>query len=300
MTVRQWAGFTLDRPLVMGILNVTPDSFSDGGRRPGATIAIEAGLQLAADGADLVDVGGESTRPGSEPVPADVELARIMPVISALARAGIAVSVDTRNAVTMQAALDAGARVVNDVSGLTHDPAAASVVASRRCPVVLMHMRGTPATMMRLAVYGDVVSEVAAELLACVEAASQAGVAPERIALDPGIGFAKRPEHSIAVLRGLPRLQEVGYPLLVGVSRKGFIGTLSGEPQPDQRLGGSLAAGIFAVLQGAAILRVHDVKETVQTIRVWQTLTKCGTVPMARLRDSHNGDAERKVAEGNA
>ena len=262
----------------MGILNVTPDSFSDGGRSFDMGAAISHGLRLAANGADIIDVGGESTRPGSAPVPPEEEQRRVLPVIDALVRQHVVLSVDTRNAATMHAALDTGARIVNDVSGLAHDPDAASVVAAHGCPAVLMHMRGTPATMNSLAQYDDVVSEVRAELAAVLDRALETGIRRDRITLDPGIGFAKLPEHSIAVLRGLPSLVALGQPLLVGVSRKGFIGRLSGEPQADRRLGGSLAAGLFALAGGASILRVHDVTETVQAIRVWQALTESGTV----------------------
>jgi dihydropteroate synthase len=267
-----WAGLSLDRPRVMGILNVTPDSFSDGGRRMNRQAAIDAGLAMAEDGADIVDVGGESTRPGAEPVPPDLEQERVVPVIRALAAKGLGVSVDTRNASTMRAALGAGARIVNDVSGLAHDPLAAGVVAEHACPVVLMHMRGTPATMSAHAIYRDVVAEVRAELAERIQVALRAGVRRGRIAIDPGIGFAKHADQSQAMLRGLPGLASLGYPLLVGVSRKAFIGRLSGETRADRRLGGSLAAGLFAVLRGASILRVHDVRETVQALRVWQTL----------------------------
>jgi dihydropteroate synthase len=256
----------------MGILNVTPDSFSDGGRHFDPSEAIAAGLAIKQNGADIVDVGGESTRPGAAPVPIDVEQQRIIPVIQALAGEGICVSVDTRHAATMRAALAAGATIVNDVSGLTHDPLSAAEVAAQACPVVLMHMRGTPATMSAHAVYQDVVGDVRTELAMRIEAAIQAGIRPEQIAIDPGIGFAKQSAHSQALLRRLPDLLGLGYPILVGVSRKALIGTLSGEPEAGRRLGGSLAAGLFAVMQGASILRVHDVRETVQAIRVWQTL----------------------------
>jgi dihydropteroate synthase len=270
--ISHWAGFSLDRPLVMGILNVTPDSFSDGGVRIDARDAIAAGRAMAADGADIIDVGGESTRPGAAVVPPGVEQDRVVPVIRALAAEGLCVSVDTRNAATMRAALGAGARIVNDVSALTHDPLAAGVVAEHACPVVLMHMRGTPVTMNAQAVYEDVVAEVKAELSRRVDAAVQAGVQPQQIAVDPGIGFAKRVKHSQAVLRGLPQLVSLGYPVLVGISRKSVIGAVAEEPEPGRRLGGSLAAGLFAVLRGASILRVHDVRETVQALRVWHKL----------------------------
>ena len=271
--ISRWAGLRLDRPLVMGILNVTPDSFSDGGHRSDPSAAIAAGLEMAANGADIVDIGGESTRPGATPVPPDQEQDRVLPVIRTLAAEGLCVSIDTRNASTMRAALAAGARIVNDVSGLTHDPQSAGEVARHACPVVLMHMRGTPETMNARAEYADVVAEVRAELSERIEAAIQAGIRREQIAIDPGIGFAKKPRHSQAVLRGLPDLIGLGYPVLVGLSRKSFIGAFTDEPDPARRLPGSLAAALFAVLHGASILRVHDVRETVQALRVWQALT---------------------------
>jgi dihydropteroate synthase len=266
-----WAGLTLDRPRVMGVLNVTPDSFSDGGRvDPEAAIA--AGLAMRDDGADIVDVGGESARPGASPTPPEIERARILPVIRALAAAGVPVSVDTSHAETMAAALDAGATIVNDISGLTHDPESAALVAARGCPVILMHMRGTPATMMGLARYDDIVAEVTAELRALIEAAERAGIARTAIAIDPGFGFAKHPPHSLALLRGLAGLAALGLPIVAGVSRKGFIGTASGEPEPARRFPGSIAAGLFALCQGAAVLRVHDVRETAQSVRVWHAI----------------------------
>lgn len=269
---RVWAGLTLDRPRVMGVLNVTADSFSDGGRTDPAA-AIAAGIAMRADGADIVDVGGESTRPGSAPTPPEIERARILPVIRALAAAGVLVSVDTRHAATMVAALDAGAAIVNDITALSHDPGAASVVAARSCPVILMHMRGTPATMMGLAHYADVAAEVIGELAARIATAEQAGIRRDAIAVDPGFGFAKHPPHSLELLRGLSTLTSLGYPIVAGVSRKGFIGDLSGESDPARRFGGSIAAGLFALAQGAAVLRVHDVTATVQAVRVWHALT---------------------------
>ena len=256
----------------MGILNVTPDSFSDGGAYADPAQAIAAGRAMAEAGADIVDVGGESTRPGAAPVPPGEEIRRILPVVTGLAEAGLRVSVDTRNAATMKAALDAGAAIVNDISALTHDPAAAPLVAARGCPVVLMHMRGTPGTMMGHAQYADVAAEVAAELAARMAAAEAAGIARAAICLDPGFGFAKRGEHSMELLRRLPELAALGRPLLAGVSRKGFIGRLSGEERPAARLGGSLAAGLFAVSRGAAILRVHNVSESIAALRVWRAL----------------------------
>ncbi|WP_288048556.1 dihydropteroate synthase [Acidiphilium sp.] len=267
-----WAGFDLARPLVMGILNATPDSFSGGGATQGPSALIETGLAMRAAGAAIIDVGGESTRPGAAVVPPDIEIARIVPVIGGLARDGATVSVDTRNAATMRAALDAGARIVNDVSGLRHDPAAAPLVAAAACPVILMHMRGTPATMSAQAVYNDVVADVLAELAATRDAALAAGIAPAAIALDPGFGFAKRGAQNVALLRALPSFRALGHPVLAGVSRKRFIGELADEPDPARRDPGSIAAALFAAGQGAAILRVHDVPGTVQALRVWQAL----------------------------
>jgi len=256
----------------MGILNVTPDSFSDGGVHLDPGLAVAAGLQMVADGAAILDVGGESTRPGSAPTPPDEERRRVLPVITALAAAGVKLSVDTRNADTMAAALDAGATVINDVSALSHDARALPLVASRGCPVVLMHMRGTPATMTGLASYGVVVSDVLAELSARVALAEAAGIRRANIAVDPGIGFAKTPAGSIALLRGLSAFRNLGCPILVGVSRKIFIGGLSGVTDPAGRAAGSVAAGLYAVSQGASVLRVHDVAATVQALRVWQGL----------------------------
>ena len=267
-----WAGLALDRPLVMGIVNVTPDSFSDGGRYATAEAAIAAGANMLAEGADILDIGGESTRPGAAPVTPDEEQARILPVISALAAQGAVISVDTRNAATMAAALDAGARIVNDVSALRHDPAAAGLVAARGCPVVLMHMRGTPDTMNEHALYADVAAEVLAELTAARDRAAAAGVRPENIALDPGFGFAKLGAQNVTLLRATRRFVALGHPVLIGLSRKRFLGEISGQQDPAQRGAESLAAALFAAGLGAHILRVHDVAGTARALRVWQNL----------------------------
>jgi dihydropteroate synthase len=267
-----WAGLALDRPRIMGVLNVTPDSFSDGGDFLAPDAAIAAGHAMAAAGADIIDVGGESTRPRAQPTPPDLEQARILPVIRGLASAGLRVSVDTRHAPTMAAALDAGAAIVNDVSALGHDPDAAPLIAARGCCIVLMHMRGSPADMYAEADYDDVVLDVRRELAGRIAAAERGGVASDRIAIDPGIGFAKRPAQSMELLRRLPVLAALGYPVLVGVSRKSFMAGITREVDPRRRLPGSLAAGLFALSRGAAILRVHDVAETVQAIAVWQKL----------------------------
>ncbi len=271
-----WAGLPADRPAVMGILNVTPDSFSDGGRHFDPLAAIAAGQAMAEAGAAIIDVGGESTRPGAEAVAPEEEQRRIVPVIRALAARGILVSADTRNAATMAAALAAGAAIINDVSGLTHDPDALALIARRDCAVVMMHMRGTPATMKSLATYGDVTREVLAELGAHLQAAHAAGIAPGRIALDPGFGFAKEGTQNLDLMRRLALFANFGYPLLIGVSRKRLVGMASGEVAAARRAPGSIAAGLYALGHGALILRVHDVAETVQAVRVWDSLSDSG------------------------
>ncbi|GAB5469485.1 MAG: hypothetical protein Kilf2KO_25150 [Rhodospirillales bacterium] len=272
-----FAGLSLARPAIMGIVNVTPDSFSDGGDRLDPGVAIAAGLEQRAAGADLVDVGGESTRPNADPVSPDEEQRRVLPVIRGLADQGVAVSIDTRHAATMAAALDAGASLVNDVTALTGDRAALALVAERRAPVVLMHMRGDPLTMQQDPQYRDVVAEVADYLRARAEACREAGVRREDICLDPGIGFGKTQAHNLALLAGTERLAALGYPLLIGVSRKSFIGRLAGGAAPKERGPGSLAAGLAALQRGAAILRVHDVAETRQALAVWQAIAKADT-----------------------
>lgn len=256
----------------MAVLNVTPDSFSDGGDFLHPADAIAAGERMAAEGADIIDIGGESTRPGSAAVLPEEERARVLPVVAGLRGLGVALSVDTRNAATMAAALDAGAAIVNDVSAGSHDPDCLALLAARGCPAVLMHMRGRPATMNGLAQYGDVAAEVTAELAARLRAAEAAGVAPGQVALDPGIGFAKDGGHNVALLRGLGQVAALGRPLVVGVSRKRFLGALGGGAAAKGRLGGSLAAALFALSRGARILRVHDVAATVEAVRVWQAL----------------------------
>ena len=269
---RRWAGFRLDRPLVMGILNVTPDSFSDGRLFFDSKAAIAAGCAMRAAGADIIDVGGESTRPGAAVVEPSDEIQRILPVVRGLAETGGVISVDTRNAATMSAALDCGANIVNDVSGLQHDPAAAKIVAARQCGVILMHMRGTPETMDQHTHYADLVSEVSSELLLRRDAALAAGIAKEAIALDPGFGFSKVGVQNVTLLKDIKRFVALGHPVLVGVSRKRFIGELVDEYMASQRDVASIAAGLFAASRGATILRVHDVLGTVQALRVWHAL----------------------------
>ena len=254
----------LDRPRIAGILNVTPDSFHDGGRHATTAAAVAHVERLLEDGADLIDVGGESTRPGALPVAAAAERARVVPVVEALARRwpDLAVSVDTVKAEVARAALDAGASIINDVSGLRLDPALGDVVAAAGAGIVLMHSRGTVATMASytLAEYGeDVAGTVAAELAAAAERAIRAGVSHDAIVVDPGLGFAKRTEHSIAVLARLDRIVALGWPVLVGPSRKRFVGDVAGGLPPEDRMEGTIAACVAALLAGARIFRVHDV-----------------------------------------
>jgi dihydropteroate synthase len=261
---RRWeiAGgeIALDAPVLVGILNVTPDSFSDGGRFATADAALAQADRLKADGCRLIDVGGESTRPGSKPVPASEEAERVVPVIDALVRRGLGpVSVDTRKADVAAAALDAGASVVNDVSGLTFDPELASRVARAGAGLVLMHMRGTPETMDGLTRYGDVAVEVAGELREAAARADAAGVARERIVLDPGLGFAKTPEQSFRLLAELDPIVGLGYAVLVGPSRKRFLGAATGRP-PEDRDRATAVACALAWQRGARLFRVHDAR----------------------------------------
>jgi dihydropteroate synthase len=268
-------GLTLDRPLIMGILNVTPDSFSDGGRDADLAAAVARARAMAAQ-ADILDIGGESTRPGAEPVPVAEEIARTVPVIAAIRAGGIAtpISIDTRNAATARAALAAGADMVNDVSALTHDPDMAPLVAEAGVHVCLMHAQGDPRTMQDDPRYGDVVAEVTAALAARRDAALAAGIAADRIVLDPGIGFGKTVAHNLALMRALDRFRDLGHPVLLGASRKRFIGAITGVERPTDRLAGSLAAALFGAQQGVHILRVHDVPETRQALALWQALAE--------------------------
>ncbi len=256
---------SLDRTLVMGIVNITPDSFSDGGVNFDPRSALLSAGAMVAAGADLVDVGGESTRPGSGEVPAAEELARVLPVVRDLAARGVAVSVDTRHATVAAGCVKAGATVINDVSGFS-DPAMRALAASCDAGLVVMHMRGEPRTMQDEPHYDDVVAEVAALLLAQAELLVAAGVDRERIALDPGIGFGKTTAHNLELLRRLDEIVALGYPVLVGASRKRFLGEITGVAEPRERLAGSIAAALAAVERGAGIVRVHDVAETVQAL----------------------------------
>jgi dihydropteroate synthase len=256
----------------MGILNVTPDSFSDGGQFLDASRAIAHGLKLREEGADIVDVGGESTRPGAAGVPLDEELKRVMPVIEALRREGVAVSIDTMKPEVMRAAIDAGCAVVNDVNAF-RAPGAVEAVAASGVSLIAMHMQGTPATMQKEPHYDDVAAEVTGYLLARAEALASAGVARERIAIDPGFGFGKTLAHNKALFRALPRMAGLGYPLVVGVSRKKLIGDLTGRG-PGERAAGSVAAALLAAQNGASMVRVHDVKDTVDALHTWMELSR--------------------------
>jgi dihydropteroate synthase len=252
---------------LMGVVNVTPDSFSDGGLYLDPEAAIAHGRELAEAGAEILDVGGESTRPGAEPVSAEEELARVVPVIEGLAKAGAEISVDTSKASVAVAALDAGAAIVNDVTALRGDPEMAALCAERGATVVLMHMLGEPRTMQEDPRYDDVVADVKAFLAERLEAAVSAGIAEERVWLDPGVGFGKTAAHNMELLRRLGELRELGRPLVIGTSRKSFIGKVDGSPA-DQRLGGTIASAVLAAAEGAAVLRVHDVAEVRQALTV--------------------------------
>jgi dihydropteroate synthase len=251
----------------MGVVNVTPDSFSDGGLYLDPAAAIAHGEELTRAGAEILDVGGESTRPGAEEVPAEEELRRIEPVVAGLAGGQATVSIDTSKRRVAEAALDAGAGIVNDVTALRGDPEMAALCAERGATVILMHMLGTPRTMQDEPRYGDVVDDVKAFLAGRIEAATAAGVAEERIWLDPGIGFGKGTEHNLELLRRLGELRELGRPLVVGTSRKSFIGRLDGSEAQD-RLGGTIASSVFAAAEGAEVLRVHDVAEVGEAMAV--------------------------------
>ncbi len=259
------------RPLVLGILNVTGDSFSDGGFYLDPSRAIAHGLALWHEGADLVDAGGESTRPGAQPVPLEEELRRVLPVIEALVKAGVAVSVDTLKPGVMRAAIAAGCAVVNDVNAF-RSPGAVEAVAGAKVGLIAMHMQGEPATMQQAPHYDDVVAEVGAFLRARAAALEAAGVAPERIVLDPGFGFGKTTAQNKLLFRALPALASMGYPILAGLSRKKSIGDLTGR-SAGERLAGSVAAALLAVQNGASLVRVHDVAETVDALKVWQALS---------------------------
>jgi len=271
----------LDQPQVMGIINATPDSFSDGGAYADAGAAAEAGAVMASQGAAIIDVGGESTRPGASEVWEGDEIERVLPVVKQLAGGGCAVSIDTRKSAVMSAAIDTGAAMVNDVSALTWDPLSAELVAKAGVPVVLMHHRGDPATMQDAPRYDDALVEVYEWLEDRIAAAEEAGIARHNILVDPGIGFGKTVAHNLELLNGLALLHGLGCPIVIGASRKRMIGALAGEAPADQRLAGSLALALKAVEQGAQVVRVHDVPETVQALKVWRGLRDAALTPRA-------------------
>jgi dihydropteroate synthase len=271
----------LDQPQVMGIINATPDSFSDGGSYADSVAAAEAGAVMASQGAAIIDVGGESTRPGASTVWEGDEIERVLPVVKQLAAGGTAVSIDTRKAGVMSAALGAGAGMINDVSALTWDPQSAEVVAKAGVPVVLMHHRGDPATMQDAPRYDDVLVEVYEWLEDRIAAAEEAGIARDKILVDPGIGFGKTVAHNLELMNGLALLHGLGCPVVLGASRKRMIGALSGEAPADRRLAGSLALALKAAEQGVQLIRVHDVAETVQALKVWRGLRDAALTPRA-------------------
>jgi dihydropteroate synthase len=275
-----------ERTLVMGVLNVTPDSFSDGGKFYAEEQAMQHAVQMERDGADLIDVGGESTRPGSEEISIEAELRRVLPVLGGLRRLlKIPISIDTQKAEVAEAALDAGAQIINDISGLQNDPRIAEVAARRRVPLILMHRRGEPRTMQKGPFARDVIRDVMQGLRRSVTLARKAGVAKSQIILDPGIGFGKSFAQNYELLQELPQLAKLGYPLLVGTSRKGFLGaTLArdGKPAPpEERIWGTAATVTASILNGAHIVRVHDVIEMMQVARV----ADCLLNPKRRMRD---------------
>ena len=273
----------LDQPQVMGILNVTPDSFSDGGAHSDPEAAREATATMVEAGASIIDIGGESTRPGAKPVWEGDEIARVVPAIEAAVAMGAAVSVDTRKAAVMEAALGAGAHLVNDVSGLTHDPRSAEVIASSGCPVVLMHAPGGGQDLHEGGDYDNVVFDVFDELRRRRDEALEAGIDASRILLDPGVGFGKSLADNLALLNALPLFHALGHPLLLGASRKRMIGALSNEAGADARLGGSIALAVKGMDAGVQLHRVHDVAETVQARNVWRGLRDAALTDFADL-----------------
>jgi dihydropteroate synthase len=272
-----WSGIDLTSPVVMGILNVTPDSFSDGGDLTDSNIITQRAEEFCRAGAQILDIGGESTRPGAVPPTIADELARVLPAIQLIKpiteKYNVKISIDTRRTAVMEAAVAAGADIINDVSGLSSDADAIAFVVANQLPVVLCHMQGTPQDMQAMPSYTDVVHEVVDYLSVRAQVCIDAGLKAEKICLDPGIGFGKTLEHNIVLLQNLSALAKLGFPVLIGLSRKRMIGELTGVDSPKERLAGSLAGGIYAAQSGAHILRVHDVAETVQALQLWCALT---------------------------
>ncbi len=273
-----FAGLSLDRPRLFGIINVTPDSFSDGGEALKSEDALDRGRAMLEAGADVLDVGGESTRPGARPVSIEEELARVVPVVEGLGRLGAMVSIDTRRSPVMCAAIDAGAKIINDITALTGDLNSLGLAAESGLPVVLMHMQGEPATMQDEPRYEDPAIDIHAYFTERLAACEKAGIGRERIAVDPGIGFGKTVGHNLKILSRLDLYRGIGCSVMLGVSRKSFIGTLSREEPPKDRVPGSIAAVLAAARQGVRLFRVHDVAETRQAFAVWEAIEKGGKV----------------------
>jgi len=270
--VPSFAGLPLNQPRLMGVVNVTPDSFSDGGDFLDSSLAIQHGLKLSDDGADILDVGGESTRPGSAPVSIDEELARVIPVIEGLAGEGKLVSIDTRHAEVMRQAISAGAKIVNDVTALTGDPNSMCVCAATGVNVVIMHMQGEPQTMQDNPTYDDAASDIMTYLRERVTVMQAAGIARDKIAVDPGIGFGKNLDHNLRVLSKLGDYADINLPVLLGVSRKSFISRIDRDVPAKERMAGSVSAAIAGYTRGVRLFRVHDVAETRQALAVWDAI----------------------------
>lgn len=262
----------ISKPQIMGIVNVTPDSFSDGGDYNTVDQAIEHGLALLEQGADILDIGGESTRPNAEVVSVEEEIRRVVPVIEGLSKSAAKISIDTRNAETMQASIKAGATVVNDVSALRHDPNSIHVVAESGLPVCLMHMQGDPQSMQRDPSYGDVIQDICDFFEERLSFCEDHGISQARVILDPGIGFGKTLEHNLAIIKNIKAFKKFGCPVLLGTSRKSFIGKVSGEADAKERLGGSLSSALYGFAEGIDIFRVHDVREIKQAFDVYQAV----------------------------
>jgi dihydropteroate synthase len=281
-------GLPLDRPRIMGIVNVTPDSFSDGGRTASTDTAIAHALKLAADGADILDIGGESTRPGAQDITVDEELRRVMPVIEGLAgRTTALISIDTRKAEVMRRALAAGAQIINDVAALTYEPACMEVAAASNAPIVLMHAQGDPRTMQTAPRYDECLLDVYDWLAERIDACTAAGIDRARLIVDPGIGFGKTLDHNLELLAGLSVFHGLGVPVLLGASRKGFIGALTGVKVAADRVAGSIAAALHGAGQGVQILRVHDVAETRQALSVWEAMRTGVPSPRSSRGEGH-------------
>lgn len=267
-----WLADEQRRPLVMGVLNVTPDSFSDGGRYASVEAAIAHGRSQIAAGAEILDIGGESTRPGAQRIPAQQQIERVAPVFEALRNEPAVLSIDTTSSSVAQAAIQRGAALINDISGATDDPRMLATAARAQVPIVLMHMQGQPATMQQNPTYDNVVEEILTFLRARIQAAQAAGLPREMVLVDPGIGFGKTLEHNLILLRDQKRFLELGRPVVIGASRKGFVGRITDEPEPSRRLFGTAATVGWSISQGAAIVRVHDVPEMGKVVRMVQAM----------------------------